>query len=281
MAASLTSLQLNSLKTRSLTAAIVLIFVSVSYYFLNLMGLKLIVLACVIIGSLELNNVLFKNSDLRTSRILFFIFNLLIFLLSSWRPIYAGLFYSFFFVSFCVCSISLNRKLDNLNHLAVYQAKAAMGFFYIGLLPSFAEYLIDMPLGLYWFVSLLCVVFAGDIGAYFVGMLFGEKKIMPNISPKKTLAGAWGGLIFSFAAGLLCSFWFPHIGPIKFGLLSVSTGVIAQFGDYFESLLKRVANVKDSGGLMPGHGGVLDRIDGVLFASPIFLLGAIILENLI
>lgn len=280
MAASLLSAQMNSLKTRSLTAAIVLLFVGISYYFLNLTGLKLIVLSCVVIGSLELNTVLFKNSELRTSRILFFIFNLLIFLLSSWRPIYSGLFYSFFFVSFCVCSISLNRKLDNLNQLAVYQAKAAMGFFYIGLLPSFAEYLIDMPLGLYWFVSLLCVVFAGDIGAYFVGMLFGEKKIMPNISPKKTLAGAWGGLIFSFVTGLLCSLWFPHIGPLKFGLLSISTGVIAQFGDYFESLLKRVANVKDSGALMPGHGGVLDRIDGVLFASPIFLLGAIILENL-
>lgn len=281
MGACLAPIQMNSLITRTLTAIVALLVIGICYYFLQLSGLKLIVLAGVMLGSYELNSVLFGKTGLHTSRILFFIFNLLIFLLSSWRPAFAGLFYSFFFVCFCVCIISLNRKMEILDQLSAYQAKAALGFFYIGLLPSFAIQLIEMPSGLFWFVSLLCIVFAGDIGAYFIGMLFGHKKIMPNISPKKTLAGAWGGLIFSLVTGLLCSLWFSQIETWKFAVLSVATGVIAQFGDYFESLLKRVANVKDSGDLMPGHGGVLDRIDGVLFAVPIFLLGAIVLENLL
>lgn len=267
--------------TRTLSAFAVLALVSVAYFFLKEWGLKLFILLAVLLGSYELIPVLFRVPGLRTSRIIFFFFNLLIFLLSSWRPIYSGLFYSFFFICFCVCIITLNRKEANLNELSVYQAKAALGFFYIGILPSFAEYLVDMPRGQFWFISLLCIVFAGDIGAYFVGRTFGNKKIMPNISPKKTLAGAWGGLFLSVVTGLMCSLWFPHLVFWQFGLLSLATAVFAQFGDYFESLLKRVANVKDSGGLMPGHGGVLDRIDGVLFACPVFLLGAILLEKLL
>lgn len=165
--------------------------------------------------------------------------------------------------------------------LADVEAKAAMGLFYVGLLPSFAYQMIELNNGIFWFVSLLAIVFAGDIGAYTIGILFGQHKIMPNISPKKTFEGAVGGLIFSLIAGLSCSFLFPEIPTLHFCLLAVATGVIAQFGDYFESLLKRVANVKDSGHLMPGHGGVLDRIDGVLFGCPVFLLGAIVLEKLI
>lgn len=251
------------------------------FYFFKEAGLKIIILFAVLAGARELARVLFPQIAKSFLNYLFYIFNLLIFLISCWRPLYSGLVYSFFFVCFCVVSISMARKNTNLNEVAAIQAKAALGFFYVGLLPTFAYQLLDLPQGVYWFLSLLCVVFAGDIGAFVVGIGFGQKKIMPNISPKKTFEGAVGGLLFSFFAGLSCSFFFPELSKFSFCVLSVATGVIAQFGDYFESLLKRVANVKDSGGLMPGHGGILDRIDGILFACPIFLLGAIVLEKLI
>jgi phosphatidate cytidylyltransferase len=271
----------NQLLVRSVSAIIVLALIGLSYWLFNDWGLKFFVLIAVIFGSREINRVLFGKPELKTKSLIFYVFNLLIFLLSAWRPNLAGLFYSFFFVCFCVCMISLNRRHNNLGELAIYQAKAALGFFYVGLLPSFAYQLISMPSGKFWFISLLCIVFAGDIGSYFVGRQFGNRKIMPLISPKKTVAGALGGLIFSMVAGLLCSQFFPNIVTWQFALLSLFTAVVAQFGDYFESLLKRVANLKDSGGLMPGHGGVLDRIDGVLFGCPVFLLGAIMLEKLI
>lgn len=271
----------NQLQIRTVSALIVLSLIGLAYWQLRDWGLKFFVLIAVLAGSIELNRVLFGKPELKTKGVLFLIFNLLIFLLSAWRPIYSGLFYSFFLVCFCVCIISLNRNHKNLGELAIYQAKAALGFFYLGLLPSFAYYLITMPSGRYWFFTLLCIVFAGDIGAYFVGQKLGKNKIMPNISPKKSVEGAWGGLAFSVLAGLLCSLLFPKIALWQFALLSLVTGVVAQFGDYFESLLKRVANLKDSGGIMPGHGGVLDRLDGVLFACPVLLLGAILLEKLI
>jgi phosphatidate cytidylyltransferase len=272
---------MSSLRTRIISALIALaIFASLVYFFKE-NGLKFLILFACLAGARELNRVLFADVADRSYRYLFFTFNLLIFLLSSLRPAYSGLVYAFFFACFCVFSISMGRKNSNLNELASIQAKASLGFFYVGLLPAFAIQIVDLAQGLFWFLTLLIVVFAGDIGAFGFGIVFGQKRIMPNISPKKTFEGAVGGLVLSFLAGLSCSYFFPDLSKISFCILSVATGVIAQFGDFFESLLKRVANVKDSGGLMPGHGGVLDRIDGVLFACPIFLLGAIVLEKLI
>lgn len=272
---------MNSFLTRTISALAALGVLVGLYHFLSILGLKILVSIAVLIGTWELNKVLFKETTSVLNKFVFFTFSVLIFILSSWKPIYSGLFYSFLFVFFCIYSISSNKKFNDVVYLALYQSKAALGFFYMGLLPSFVQHILSMHNGLFWFLSLLGVVFAGDIGAYLVGMQFGKRKVMPIISPKKTLEGAVGGLIFSLTTGLLCSHWFPQINPFTFGALSLVAGIAAQFGDFFESLLKRVADVKDSGNLMPGHGGVLDRIDGVLFASPVFLLGAILLEKLI
>ncbi len=270
---------MSSLPTRIISALIAIAILIGAFLIYEIKGLKVAILLIVLAGARELNRVLFPDTKSSFLSYIFYIFCVLIFLLSSWDLNFSGLFFSFFFVCFCVVSISVGRSHSDLGQMASTQAKAALGFFYIGLLPAFALHLLNLQQGIHWFLTLLCVVFAGDIGAFAAGLAFGQKKIMPNISPKKTFEGAIGGLFFSLIAGLSCSFLFPEISKISFCVLSVATGVIAQFGDYFESLLKRVANVKDSGGLMPGHGGVLDRIDGVLFGCPIFLLGAIVLEK--
>ncbi len=168
--------------------------------------------------------------------------------------------------------------VDDQEHLPEVVRLAGMfsaGLFYCGLLPFMIIGLLFFERGLLWFATLLGIVFAGDIAAYFVGRKFGGPKVSPAISPHKTWSGAYGGLIASGLGGLAISvFWFTEIAPWAFMAVSLVAGGFAQVGDFFESALKRSAGVKDSGTIMPGHGGMLDRLDGVLFAAPIIYIFA-------
>jgi phosphatidate cytidylyltransferase len=116
-------------------------------------------------------------------------------------------------------------------------------------------------------------VWAADIGAYFAGRRFGRRKLAPAVSPGKSWEGALGGL----ACALFVSLAFAHALAVPWGapllLFTVLVAVLSIFGDLFESVLKRTAGVKDSGGLLPGHGGVLDRLDALLPALPLAALG--------
>jgi phosphatidate cytidylyltransferase len=127
--------------------------------------------------------------------------------------------------------------------------------------------------GQIWFFGLLAMVFAGDTFAYFTGRNFGKNKLLEAVSPQKTIEGAIGGLVGSaVAGGALAYFFLPHIPIVSLMGVALVTGIFAQVGDLFESLLKRVAEVKDSGSIMPGHGGLLDRVDGVYFAAPVYFV---------
>ena len=130
-----------------------------------------------------------------------------------------------------------------------------------------------------WFFGLLGFVFTGDTCAYLAGSKFGKHSFFPALSPKKTVEGSLGGLLGSALAAVVFHFFVPQFSLPFLILLSLVVGFVGQMGDFFESLLKRVANQKDSGSLMPGHGGVLDRIDGVLFAAPLMYLGASLFEK--
>lgn len=145
--------------------------------------------------------------------------------------------------------------------------------------PSFGIYTLRLPNGVTWFVFHLFVVFAGDVFAYFGGILFGKEKLMPNVSPKKTVAGSFTGLGGSILVGLIFSHYFLIQVPFTSILLyCVACGFAAQMGDLVLSLFKRVGHVKDSGKIMPGHGGVLDRLDGVIMTMPFIYLFAYITE---
>lgn len=159
---------------------------------------------------------------------------------------------------------------DSLERLQSIQSKALMLSIYLALFPALLIDLLFKYQGSLWFVSLMAMVFAGDIGAYAFGITMGKRHVLPLISPKKTWAGAVGG----FIATVLTAYTIHQVAELKiplFGWLFMSAIIsfVAQSGDFFESLLKRVANVKDSGTIMPGHGGILDRIDGLIFAAPI------------
>lgn len=141
-----------------------------------------------------------------------------------------------------------------------------------GLLPWLAFWHIYMVGGLYALLFLLVIVWSGDTAAYFIGKAIGKRKLAPKRSPNKTIEGSVGGIAASIVSAYLVSFLVIDIvayWPI-FLFIGVFCGASAQLGDLFESSLKRFAAVKDSGGLLPGHGGFLDRVDGVMFATPIF-----------
>jgi len=121
-----------------------------------------------------------------------------------------------------------------------------------------------------WIFFLLLVVWFGDTAAYYTGRSLGRHPLAPLISPKKTVEGAGGGLAGNVLAAILGKhLLLPEASWVHLVLLSILLGVVSQMGDLSESALKRGAGVKDSSNLLPGHGGMLDRIDGVLFASPV------------
>ena len=113
------------------------------------------------------------------------------------------------------------------------------------------------------------MLWLNDTGAYAFGRLFGRHKLFPRISPKKTWEGLVGGVFSAIGGGWILSMYYPQFTIQNWIILAVIIAVSASFGDLVESLLKRSLNVKDSSNLLPGHGGILDRFDGVLLASPI------------
>jgi len=131
------------------------------------------------------------------------------------------------------------------------------------------------PQGPAWLMFLLVLIWVADSGAYFAGRAFGRHKLAPRVSPGKTWEGVAGGLLACALVGWLGGGWLGDATLNRPGLvlLAVATGAISVVGDLFISLLKRQVGLKDTGHLIPGHGGVLDRIDSLLAATPAFVLG--------
>jgi phosphatidate cytidylyltransferase len=147
------------------------------------------------------------------------------------------------------------------------------GILYLGWLGSYLISLRNLPDGTWWFLLVLPVVWVCDAGAYFIGSHFGKHKLSPRVSPNKSWEGYFGGVVTGVLAGLLfASLWHlraPDITPLRGLILGLILSAITPLGDLGESMLKRGFGVKDSSQLLPGHGGVMDRIDSWLWAAVI------------
>jgi phosphatidate cytidylyltransferase len=144
------------------------------------------------------------------------------------------------------------------------------GFIYLGFLPTYFVAIRTTAFGVHWIMLFLFVVWANDVGAYFVGKKYGKRKLFPHISPKKSWEGAWGGLGTAVVISILYRVAFFHqlswFGAI---FIPVILSVVAPVGDLAESFLKRAFDKKDSSSILPGHGGFMDRFDSVIFALPV------------
>jgi phosphatidate cytidylyltransferase len=163
--------------------------------------------------------------------------------------------------------IVLNRTQGQLQALAL----AILGFLYIGWMFGHLGFLAnaDHPYG--YLLYLIFAVAINDVAAFTFGKLFGRHKFRSNISPNKTWEGALGALAVSIALPWLLHFSFPHFGPLQLVLTGVIVGVGGQLGDLSISVIKRDIGVKDMGAVIPGHGGILDRVDSLIYTAPLFL----------
>lgn len=183
----------------------------------------------------------------------------------------------FYLVWLAVCLMSLfitwyasGSALENALNEVAY---SFLGVIYVSGLMSYFILLRGMEHGNHILYFLFMVIWSGDIAAYYVGKTIGKTPLAPKISPGKTLEGSAAGLVGSVAGGVAAQLWFFETLPLNHCLImALFCGTMGQIGDLAESLFKRRAGVKDSGSLIPGHGGVLDRLDSLMFAGPAFYI---------
>lgn len=159
-------------------------------------------------------------------------------------------------------------------------ARTVMGMLIMASAWVAAVYLLSFPGGGLLMVAMILVVAAADIGAYFAGKRFGRHKLAAAVSPAKTWEGFWGGMASALLLAVL--FWYllpprmAHVSLMAVIAVTLSTALASVVGDLTVSMVKRHSGVKDSGSLLPGHGGVLDRLDSICGAAPVFALGLLL-----
>lgn len=267
---------MKNLSFRIISAAIALAVLFCAVYFGRENGVYVLIFLVVFRGSFEVARLFFDPSYPKFVKGLFVFLSLTTFAIiaqENFRSI-AGLALIFTFVLLTSLGIIFHRLFKDPDQILTFIAKSCVGLIYTCLLPTCVAWTLQTNNGLEWFFCLLAVVFAGDIGAYVFGVTMGKTKIAPQLSPNKSLQGALGGLLFSTIAAILFSFLLPNTPFYVFPICGLLGGLLGQIGDFFESAIKRVSGVKDSGSIMPGHGGILDRLDGVLLSAPLFFVAA-------
>ncbi len=265
----------SALLRRILTAAILIPLVVVGVLWLPTLYIALIFGVIVLLGALEWTRLCGIQSQAGKS------FYLLLMAVTLWgasrlleMPDAGRWFFGFVAVLWLLAAFALFLLKKVEKDLQGFQwLSAVVGFF--ALVPVWAALITIHAMnesGPVWVLLLLILIWVADSGAYFTGVRWGRNKLAPVISPGKS----WEGLYGALAGAVLCGvgiYWFQEMDNLLLViLLSIVTVLASVVGDLFESLFKRRAGIKDSGNLLPGHGGVLDRIDSLTSAAPIYLL---------
>jgi phosphatidate cytidylyltransferase len=255
---------------RTISASVLLVIVLTSFQLWGINGLVALGLIVFAIGIKEYANMFFaKQKALSCTFVALSYLSLTVFyFLGMDLIIYSSLFV------FSLITFLLHRKTSDVSIVFNNISTLFLGYFYTVICPFLLMKIILIEsLGTKLLFSVLLITFSCDIFAYISGRAFGKKLFLPSVSPKKTVAGAIGGLCASvLCAYLSLSYFFELTSPILSLIIGLSCGAATQCGDFFASLLKRVSGVKDSGRIMPGHGGVLDRFDGLYFSGPVFYM---------
>ncbi len=265
-------------KTRVITSIIGLFILISIISFGNILFFWLVVSAATVVGLLEF----YKIAQAREFPV-YLLPGVLLGWLLSLVPLLASVFKTTTLPEFTLTLILLSLFLYALlTKRALSESVQALaitifGIYYVSWLLGHLVFLRGLVHGKEFVFYVLLIVWSGDTGAYYSGSSFGKHKFAPMISPKKSIEGAVGGLLASLAASCIAKLtFFPFFSWPHYVVLALLLSVIAQLGDLCESMLKRAVNVKDSGSILPGHGGILDRLDGVMFATPILYYYAVI-----
>lgn len=180
-------------------------------------------------------------------------------------------------------TVALLSRPSHLPRAGHHFAACISGILYVPVLASVLP-LIKSDFGdtgAGWLTMTLCIAFFSDTVAYFFGRAFGKHKLYPAVSPKKTLEGSFGGLLGGcLATSAVGKLWLvPELSWVDVAVLGVAGSAFGQIGDLVESMIKRTHGVKDSGALLPGHGGMLDRVDALIFVAPlVYYYGALVVR---
>jgi phosphatidate cytidylyltransferase len=158
--------------------------------------------------------------------------------------------------------------------------RSVMGIFVLGAGWLSLAFLVGLEHGWILVILFVLTVAVADVGAYFIGQTWGKNPLAPDVSPAKTIEGLWGGLLAVLALGAIVWWVLPpeyaHIHPVEVFLISLFCGGASVLGDLTVSMFKRESGCKDSGSILPGHGGLLDRLDSICGAAPFFALALIL-----
>ncbi len=175
----------------------------------------------------------------------------------------------FFVITLLILSILFMAISKDLSSTISEMGMILFGILFIGFLLAYVSLIRNLLDGRVWVLFLIATVWAGDISALLSGSFLGRHKLYPKISPNKTFEGLGGSIVGSIIVALAFALLFlPRLHKGVCILLAIGIGILGQVGDFTESMLKRSAHVKDSGTLIPGHGGMLDRLDSFLFSAP-------------
>jgi len=228
--------------------------------------LQLMVLLATFLGLREYYNLVLPHSK-RTERVAGIGLGLILsIIISSGAMRGIPLFLVIILLALSVLYMAISEDLSSVTSK---MGMTFFGLFFIGFLLAYVSLIRKLPNGRLWVLFLIATVWAGDISALLIGSFFGKHKLYPKISPNKTFEGLGGSILGSIIVALAYALVFlPRLQKGICILLAIGIGILGQLGDFTESMLKRSAHVKDSGTLIPGHGGMLDRLDSFLFSAP-------------
>jgi phosphatidate cytidylyltransferase len=267
----------NSFVKRWLTGLILAAVIFVIIIFGSPVALAVVIAFASMIGIWEYNNIVFGHCFLieKIEGLVFaFIIPFVVFWGNSQLLIAV--------IAFCIIIsfIIFLWSIKDSNFEIITVAKVILGLLYIPFLISHLILIRNLDKGVYWVLFLLVIAFAGDITALYIGKYFGKHKLIPLVSPGKTVEGTIGLVMGSTIACLIFGYFiFPEISFLHITALAFVGSIIGQLGDLSESAIKRNYGLKDASSILPGHGGLMDRMDCLLFIAPfvyyyrIFVIG--------